>query len=73
MIGYSVHIRDLNRKAKNKHLGVRLGKFCIANNIPVTQVMGMFDVSKQTVYNWFSGKHAPKPHHQELIIAHFPM
>lgn len=56
MIGYSQLIVGANKAADSKKLGVRLGKYCINNDIPVKDVMEYFCVSKQTVYNWFIGK-----------------
>ena len=55
MIGYSQLIVAANKAADGKRLGVRLGKYCINNDIPVKDVMEYFIVSKQTVYNWFTG------------------
>ena len=49
MIGYSQRVVRTNKEADQKNLGVRLGKFCIARDIPVTDVMSYFDVTKQTV------------------------
>ena len=55
MIGYSKLIMQSNKSADGKLLGVRLGRYCIGNDIPVKDVMEFFGVSKQTVYNWFIG------------------
>ena len=55
MIGYSQLIVEANKAADSKKLGVRLGRYCITNDIPVKDVMEYFIVSKQTVYNWFTG------------------
>ena len=59
MIGYSQQILLSNRSANPKNVGVQLGRFCINRQIPVTDVMEFFGVSKQTVYNWFIGTHQP--------------
>ncbi len=67
MIGYSYGIRTLNRKANKKNVGVRLGRHCIDAGIPVTEVMELLGVSKQTVYNWFIGTHTPLPQHTTRI------
>lgn len=58
--GYSLHLRDLNRRAPSKLLGVRLGRACIKHDIPVTVVAQRMGVSRQTVYNWFGGTTNPK-------------
>jgi hypothetical protein len=67
MSGYSQKVARLNKAADIKNLGVRLGRFCVSNNIPVSVVMEFFDVSKQTVYNWFFVTHVPSSEHQQLI------
>lgn len=59
--GYSLRLRDLNTKADQRKLGVRLGKACIEHNIPVTVVAERMGVSRATVYNWFCGASAPQP------------
>jgi hypothetical protein len=61
VIGYSLKIRKLNRKADKNSLGVQLGRHCIEKDIPVSFVVETLGVSKQTVYNWFIGVHAPHP------------
>ena len=57
MIGYSQRVVQTNRKADINNVGVKLGRFCISREIPVTDVMDFFGVTKQTVYNWFAGKY----------------
>ena len=47
MIGYSKLIMQSNKSADGKLLGVRLGRYCIGNDIPVKDVMEFFGVSKQ--------------------------
>jgi hypothetical protein len=71
MIGYSQRVLKANRDADQNNLGVRLGKFCIAKDIPVTDVMSFFDVTKQTVYNWFYGISAPSKQHSKKINDFF--
>ena len=64
--GYSLILVKANRDADPRHIGVRLGKWCIRMNIPVTEVAEKFGVSRMTVYSWFKGesivssKHADK-------------
>lgn len=60
--GYSVKLVQANANADSSMLGVKLGRKCIANNIPVTAVAKHFDVSRQTIYNWFCGVYAPQKH-----------
>ncbi len=59
--GYSLRLRDLNMKADQRKLGVRLGKACIEHNVPVMVVAERMGVSRATVYNWFCGASAPRP------------
>lgn len=67
MIGYSQSVVKTNRDADGRSLGVRLGRYCINREIPVTDVMEYFEVSKQTVYSWFAGTHIPSKRHTTLI------
>lgn len=53
--GYSYRLVKANKAADSKHIGVKLGRYCITNDIPVIQIAEMFSVSRMTVYNWFSG------------------
>lgn len=57
--GYSLRLIERNREADEQHLGVRLGKVCIERQIPVSEVATKFNVTRQTVYNWFSGTVSP--------------
>jgi DNA-binding transcriptional regulator YiaG len=59
--GYSLRLRDLNRRAPSKALGVRLGRMCIKHDVPVTVVAQRMGVTRQTVYNWFAGVTNPQP------------
>ena len=59
-LGYSSRIIKLNKEASGRLLGVKLGRVCIKHDIPVTYVAGILKVSRQTVYNWFTG--ATNPH-----------
>ena len=58
--GYSQRLVAANEKADSALEGVRLGRFCIKHDIPVSVVAKALGVSRMTVYNWFSGVTAPK-------------
>jgi len=58
--GYSAKLIKLNKGADRKLLGVRLGRFCIAKDVAVSQVAYELVVSRQTVYNWFTGATIPR-------------
>jgi DNA-binding transcriptional regulator YiaG len=59
--GYSLRLRDLNAKADKRKLGVRLGRLCIKQDVPVAVVARTMGVTRTTVYNWFCGASAPQP------------
>lgn len=58
--GYSLRICHMNDKADSVNPGVRLGRLCIAQDIPVSVVAKVMGVSRATVYNWFCGVSAPQ-------------
>jgi|TARA_Y100001954_G_C15827415_1_gene612991 transcriptional regulator with XRE-family HTH domain len=59
--GYTTRLVSLNKQANRSSLGVKLGKVCIKQEIPVAEVASQLGVSRQTVYNWFIGTHEPHP------------
>jgi hypothetical protein len=67
-LGYNVGIVEKNKDADDSRIGVHLGRVCIAKNISVTTVASEFGVSRQTVYNWFSGT-TPAEHRAAEIEA----
>jgi transcriptional regulator with XRE-family HTH domain len=72
MIGYTLHLQQRNRQADKRKLGVRLGRYCIRQGVPVAQVVELLGVSRQAVYNWFAGVNEPGPTHRRLIEQNFP-
>lgn len=68
--GYSLRIQDANSKASKHKLGVRLGRLCIAQDIPVAVVAKCTGVTRQTVYNWFCGTSAPQGTAVALIASY---
>ncbi len=58
--GYSVQLVDAIRQGDANHLGVRLGRACVGNDLPARTVAVLLGVSRQTVYNWFYGKSNPE-------------
>lgn len=67
--GYSVHLVNLNKQADKKSLGAKLGRVCIAENIPVSVVAAELNISRQTVYNWFAGLVEPSKDRTKRIQA----
>lgn len=73
MLGYSLHLQKLNKKANAKNLGVRLGRYCIRCGIPVSAVAQQMGLSRQAIYNWFVGKSAPSVEMAEKISKLYPL
>lgn len=59
MSGYSLNLMLVNKAADGKHIGVALGRICIKAGVSVSSIAERFDVSRQTVYNWFEGRVTP--------------
>lgn len=57
--GYSQFTIAANKSASKRSIGVALGRACITHGISVNAVAEKIGVSRQTVYNWFEGKHEP--------------
>jgi hypothetical protein len=68
--GYSLRIQEANSKANRHNLGVRLGRLCIAQDIPVAVVARCTGVTRQTVYNWFCGTSVPHGTTTALISSY---
>lgn len=65
--GYSSKLIQANKNASDDHPGVMLGRLCIAQDIPVTDVAQFLGVTRMAVYNWFKGKERPRQRHMEKI------
>lgn len=65
--GYSARVILANSRHDTSSLGVKLGRVCIALDVPVSDVASQLGVSKQTVYNWFMGLYEPHPSYKELV------
>lgn len=72
-VGYSLKLRDTNLRASSKLLGVRLGRLCIAKDVPASVVADRLGVTRQTVYNWFRGQSNPAPALTGLIEQYIAM
>ena len=68
--GYSQYTIAANKSADRRSIGVALGRACIVKGIAVSAVAKRFGVSRQTVYNWFEGKHLPKPELLRQVSAY---
>ena len=58
--GYSSRIVETNKYAPTSSPGVMLGRMCIAQEIPVSDVANFFGVSRMTIYKWFKGLEIPR-------------
>ena len=65
--GYSARIVQANKAASATHPGVKLGRLCIAREIPVSDVAEFFGVTRMTIYKWFKGVEQPRKQHIEKI------
>jgi DNA-binding XRE family transcriptional regulator len=65
--GYTTRIGSLNKQADTSLLGVKLGRVCIRNDVPVAEIASRLGVSRQTIYNWFMGTHEPNEELTTLI------
>lgn len=54
--GYTTKFIQAVNDADQTKIGVRLGKICIENDIPVIDVANFLKVTRMTVYHWFKGK-----------------
>jgi predicted DNA-binding protein YlxM (UPF0122 family) len=58
-----------NQAADSRKIGVALGRYCIAKDIPVADIADSFDVSRMAVYSWFTGISEPHRTKAEQIAA----
>ena len=65
--GYASKIIKANLEADAESPGVALGRFCIAKEIPVSDVAEYFEVSRMTIYKWFVGEWSPRRVNAEKI------
>ena len=68
----SYSVKTLNSvKAAPKTLGNQLGRWAVHHDFPVTYVSAITGASRQTVYNWFTGKstviNAYRPNVERLL------
>jgi predicted DNA-binding protein YlxM (UPF0122 family) len=67
--GYSLRLVKANQAADSRKIGVALGRYCIAKDIPVADIADSFDVSRMAVYSWFTGISEPHRTKAEQIAA----
>jgi DNA-binding transcriptional regulator YiaG len=59
--GYSQRFIDAVRAADQTHMGVKLARLCIKNEVSVSEIAAELEVTRATVYSWFTGQSAPRP------------
>lgn len=69
--GYSESLIQANRQADGKQWGVKLGRRCIKVRVPIATVAKRLSVSRQTVYNWFTGRNNPGKYNQKQVEKYF--
>ena len=67
-VGYSRKLIHMNDDASDELIGVRLGRVCINNDVPVIDVANRLGGSRQTVYNWFCGDKSPQDQPVDAIL-----
>lgn len=65
--GYSARVVAANHSHDDSFIGVKLGRVCIAHDIPVSFVASQLEVSRQTVYNWFIGAYEPHARYRQTV------
>jgi hypothetical protein len=70
MQGYTIRIAKGIKEADGNLMGVKLGRVCLAQDIPVAAVAETFGVTRQTVYYWFLGRSEPRGPACEAIEAY---
>ena len=70
MQGYTIRIAQGIKEADGNLMGVKLGRVCLAQDIPVSTVAETLGVTRQTIYHWFLGKSEPRGPACEAIKAY---
>ena len=65
--GYTLAKATAIREADTRLIGVQLGLRCLDKNVSVTTVAAALNVTRQTIYAWFTGKWHPKGKRLEKI------
>jgi transcriptional regulator with XRE-family HTH domain len=70
MQGYTIRIAQGIKEADGNLMGVKLGRVCLAQDIPVSTVAEALGVTRQTIYYWFLGRSEPRGPACEAIEAY---
>jgi transcriptional regulator with XRE-family HTH domain len=65
--GYStLFIRKVG-EADQGDLVIQFANACIDREIPIVEIAERMEVTRATIYNWFTGKSSPRAYQQEKI------
>lgn len=70
MQGYTIRVAQGIKEADGNLTGVKLGRVCLAQDIPVSTVAEALGVTRQTIYYWFLGRSEPRGPACEAIEAY---
>jgi transcriptional regulator with XRE-family HTH domain len=70
MQGYTIRVAQGIKEADGNLMGVKLGRVCLAQDIPVATVAEALGVTRQTIYYWFLGRSEPRGPACEAIEAY---
>lgn len=65
--GYSTLFIRKVEEADQGDLVIQFAHACIARELPISEVARRMEVTRATVYNWFTGKSSPRVHQLEKI------
>lgn len=65
--GYSHKIVEILNASTSNSLGIALGRLCLSRGYSVKDVAEVLGVSRQTVYNWFTGVVEPNKQRAEKV------
>lgn len=68
--GYAWRLVHANKRADARHPGVKLGRYCIERDISVRDIAVKFNVSRMTIYKWFTGEWFPRASHADEIARY---
>lgn len=65
--GYSTLFIRKVEEADQGDLVIQFASACIGRELPIAEVARRMEVTRATIYNWFTGKSSPRAHQQEKI------
>jgi len=65
--GYTTLFIRKVEEADQGTLVIQFANACIDRELPIAEIARRMEVTRATVYNWFTGKSSPRVHQQEKI------